>query len=180
MTITYFLNKRRGAFCFFPAAFHLNERSWSLQNGHLYLILSIQVLTDWSLMTHICASKLTIIGPDYGFSPCRRQAIIWTDAGILLIRILATNVSEIFSEINTFSFKNTFDNVVWEMAALLTRALRPDHSRQTGNQYDGCWCFVYLRHQHDDNYVWWVPPGLPQGTISVQRWRVIQIHIHVS
>ena len=103
--ITYFLNKRSGAFWFLPVVFHLNETSWSLQNGHLYFILSIRVLTYWFLVMHICASKLTIIGPDNGLSRCRRQAIIWTNAAILLIRTLGTNVSEIFSEINTFSFK---------------------------------------------------------------------------
>ena len=36
-------------------------------------------------MTHICVGDLTIIGPDNGLSPGRRQAIIWTNAGILLI-----------------------------------------------------------------------------------------------
>ena len=36
--------------------------------------------------------KLTIIGSDNGLSPGRRQAIIWTNAGILLIEPLRTNV----------------------------------------------------------------------------------------
>ena len=40
-----------------------------------------------------------------GLSPCRRQAIIWTNAGIFLIANLGPNVSEILSEIHTFSFK---------------------------------------------------------------------------
>ena len=48
--------------------------------------------------------KLTIIGLDNGLSPGRRQAIIWTNARILLIRSLGTN-SEILSKIYTFSFK---------------------------------------------------------------------------
>ena len=56
-------------------------------------------------MTHICVSKLTYIGSDNGLSPGRRQAIIWTNAGILLIRTLGTNFSEILSEICAFSFK---------------------------------------------------------------------------
>ena len=56
-------------------------------------------------MTHICVIKLTIIGSDNGLSPVRRQAIIWTNAGILLIRPLGTNFSEILIEIHTFSFK---------------------------------------------------------------------------
>ena len=56
-------------------------------------------------MTHICVSKLTIIGSDNGLSPGRRQAIIWTNAGILLIWPLGTNYSEMSIDIQTFSFK---------------------------------------------------------------------------
>ena len=56
-------------------------------------------------MTHICASELTIIGSDNGLSPGRRQAIIWTNAGILLFRPLGTNFIEILIEIHIFSFK---------------------------------------------------------------------------
>ena len=52
-------------------------------------------------MTHICVNKLPIIGPDNG----RRQATIWTNAGILLIRNVRTNSSGLLSEIPTFSFK---------------------------------------------------------------------------
>ena len=54
---------------------------------------------------HICVSKLTIIGSENGLAPGRRQAIICTNAGILLIRTLGTNFSEILSEIHIFSFK---------------------------------------------------------------------------
>ena len=53
---------------------------------------------------YICVSKLTIIGSDNGLSPGRRQATIWTNAGILLIRTLGTNFSEILGEIHSFSF----------------------------------------------------------------------------
>ena len=56
-------------------------------------------------MTHICVSKLTIIGSDNGLLPGRRQAIIWTNAGILIIGPLGTNFSEILIEIYIFSFK---------------------------------------------------------------------------
>ena len=56
-------------------------------------------------MTHICVSKLTIIGSDNGLSPDRRQAIIWTNAGLLLIGSLGRNFSGILIEILTFSFK---------------------------------------------------------------------------
>ena len=42
-------------------------------------------LTHWGRVTHICLSNLTIIGSENGLSPGRRQAIIWTNAGVLLI-----------------------------------------------------------------------------------------------
>ena len=56
-------------------------------------------------MTHICVAYLIIIASDNGLSPSRHQAIIWTNAGILLIRPLGLNFSEILIEIHTFSFK---------------------------------------------------------------------------
>ena len=62
-------------------------------------------LTHCGRVTHICVSKLFIIGSDNGLSPGRRQAIIWTNAGILLIGPLGTNFNEILVEIITFSFK---------------------------------------------------------------------------
>ena len=48
---------------------------------------SLTGLTHWGQVTHICVRKLNIIGSDNGLSPGRRQAIIWTNAGILLIGI---------------------------------------------------------------------------------------------
>ena len=63
------------------------------------------ILTHWGRETHICVEKVTIIGSDNGLSPGRRQAIIWTNAGILLIGASGTNFSEILIEIQTFSFK---------------------------------------------------------------------------
>ena len=57
------------------------------------------LLTHWGPVTHICVGNLTIIVSDNGLSPDRRQAIIWTNAGILLIRTLGTNFSEILIRI---------------------------------------------------------------------------------
>ena len=62
-------------------------------------------LTYWGQLMHIYVSRITNIGSDNGLSPGRRQAIIWTNVGILLIRTLRTNFSEILSAIHTFSFK---------------------------------------------------------------------------
>ena len=64
---------------------------------------------------HICISKLTIIGSGW------HQAIILTSAGILLVGPIGTNFNEILIEIQTFSFKNAFENVVCELAAILFR-----------------------------------------------------------
>ena len=44
-------------------------------------------------------------GSDNGLSPIRHQAIIWTNAGMLLIGPLGTNFSEILIESHTFSLK---------------------------------------------------------------------------
>ena len=54
---------------------------------------------------HICVSNLAIIGSDNGLSPGRCQAIVWTNAGILLIGPLETNFSEILNVIYIFPFK---------------------------------------------------------------------------
>ena len=62
-------------------------------------------LTHWGRGTHICVSELSIVGSDNGLSPGRCQAIIWTNAGILLIGPLGTKFNEILIEIHTFSFK---------------------------------------------------------------------------
>ena len=61
--------------------------------------------------------KFTIIGSSNAFSPIRRQAIIWTNAGILLIRTLGTNFSEILIQIHTFSNKKMH----LKMSAILFR-----------------------------------------------------------
>ena len=60
--------------------------------------------THCGRMTHICVSELAIIGSDNGLSPGRRQAIIWTNDGILLIGPLGTNFNEILFGIQTFPF----------------------------------------------------------------------------
>ena len=73
----------------------------------LLMIPSMQFLTYWGRVTNICVSKLTIIGSNNGLSPDRRQAIIWTNAGLLLIRPLGTNFSKILIEILKFSFKKS-------------------------------------------------------------------------
>ena len=62
-------------------------------------IIGLLLLTHWGWVTLICVGKLTNIGSDNGLSPGRRQAIIWSNDGILLIGPLGTNFSEILVEI---------------------------------------------------------------------------------
>ena len=72
-------------------------------------------------MTHIFVSKLTIIGSDNGLAPARRQAIIWTNAGILLIGLLGTTFREsLIKNSNSSIEENVFEKVC-EMAAILSR-----------------------------------------------------------
>ena len=56
-------------------------------------------------LSDVYVSKLTIIGSDSGLSPGRHHAIIWPNAGLLLIGPLGTNFNEIIKEIHIFSFK---------------------------------------------------------------------------
>ena len=63
-----------------------------------------------------------IIRSDNGLSPSRRQAIIWTNAGMLLIGPSGANFgSQILIAIYIFSLKkNAMENIVWDMAAILS------------------------------------------------------------
>ena len=74
-------------------------------------------------MTHICVGKLAIIDSDNGLSPGRRQAIIWTNAGILLIGPLGTNFSEIWIGIEIFSIKEVHLNMLSAKWRLFDRGL---------------------------------------------------------
>ena len=70
---------------------NVHRFAYSLYRGTWSVVLKY-VVTHWSQETHICVSKLTIIGSDNALSPGRRRAIIWTNAGISLIRIFGTKL----------------------------------------------------------------------------------------
>ena len=94
------LNLKQNSHIFFQ------ENAFENVIGEMVAIcLGLNLLTHWGRVTHICVGKLTTIGSDNGLSPERRQAIIWTNAGILLIGPLGPNFSEILIEIQTFSMK---------------------------------------------------------------------------
>ena len=56
----------------------------------------MKLLSNWGQGTHIYVDNLAIVGSDNGLSPGRRQAIIWTNNGILLIRPLGEKTSVTF------------------------------------------------------------------------------------
>ena len=82
---------------------------WKLCKMYFFNKKNLPFFLGW--LTHICVSKLTIIGSDNGLSPGRSQAIIWINAGILLIWAVGTNFSETLSEIHTFSFKKMLSKI---------------------------------------------------------------------
>ena len=56
-------------------------------------------------MTYLYVGNLIIIGSDNALPPGRYKAIIWINAGILLIRPIGANFGEILIEIHVFPFK---------------------------------------------------------------------------
>ena len=70
--------------------------------------LKRSILTHWGRVTHIyiyASFNMVIICSDNGLLPLWHQAIIWTNAKILIIGPLGTNFSEILIGVQTFSFK---------------------------------------------------------------------------
>ena len=69
--------------------------------------------THWGQVTHIWVRKLTIIDSDNGLSPVRSQAIIWTNAEIILIGSLEKKI-QCNLDLNSFYnfiHENTYENV---------------------------------------------------------------------
>ena len=73
------------------------------------LCLGMYFTSKWLIhrgwVTYICVNKLTITGSDRGLWPDQRQAIIWNNAGLLLIGPFGTNLNKILIEIHICSFK---------------------------------------------------------------------------
>ena len=105
-------------------------------------------LAHWGRVTFICISKLTIIGSDNGLSPGQRQAIIWTNDGILWIGLLGINFNEILIVIHTFSFKKIHLKMLFaNMAAILSRPqyVMPLSHHTPGHYLNQWWNIVNLQ-----------------------------------
>ena len=66
-------------------------------------------------MTHTCVSRLTIICSDNGLWTDGRQAIIGTNAGILLIGPCEQTQWNLNRNLYIFTQENKFENVVWKL-----------------------------------------------------------------
>ena len=64
--------------------------------------------THWCRVTRKCVNKLSIISSNNGLSHGRRQAIIWTNARILLIGPLGTKFNDIYSKFIHFHSRRYF------------------------------------------------------------------------
>ena len=58
---------------------------FSSQRFLLKFMCWIHFVIRWARVAHICVSNTKIIGSDNGLLPVRRQAIIWSNAGISII-----------------------------------------------------------------------------------------------
>ena len=114
-------------------------------------------LTHWGRMMHIYVSKLTLIDSVNALLPDRHQAIIWTNAGILLIGLLGKNFSEILIRIHMFSFKKMSLKMLfakWQPFCLGLNVL-------TSNKYKSLWiigqlCYYWcIRVRNSIRYTGW-------------------------
>ena len=124
-------------------------------------------LTHWGWVTHICVSKLTNIGSDNGLSPGRSQAIIWTNAGILLFGPLGTNFSENLIGIQTSSFRKMplkMSSAKWCPFSLGLNVLITTISHQSWSSaiytfidllifIQKTWCLLVLTNRHTVEHV---------------------------
>ena len=102
--------------------------SWNVVCKITAFCFGLNVLTHWVRVTHICVD-----GSDNGLSPVRRQAIIWTIAGILLIGPSRTSFSEILIRIQTLSFKKLHlktSSAKWRLFCLGFNVLKPHWGTQ--------------------------------------------------
>ena len=146
-------------------------------------------ITHWSWVMHTCVGNLTVIGPDNGLSPDWRQAVIWTRAGILLIRPSATNCNEILIKIHTFWLKK----IHLKIAALFYQPHSVNKIARTMAKLAICpvilpgqpcslWRFITGRVYLDnvnvqlwiDDYYWHKPIIVPPH-LSVINWKLQQL-----
>ena len=106
--------------------------------------------THWGRVTHICVSKLTIMGPDNGLSPGRHHHLnqCWNNVNSTLGNKLQWNLNR---NSNNFIHENAFESVVWKWRPF---CLGPN---EFGCLHLGQWPMTYLM-------------TLSDWTMSCQPW----------
>ena len=89
---------------------NVHEIKEPLSNSLITKERSGSVLTHWDRVTHICVNKLTIISSD--LNQC------WNIVNWTLGNKFQWNLNR---NLNIFIQENAFENVVWKMAAMLSR-----------------------------------------------------------
>ena len=110
-----------------------------MNNWSVMYVLTWHNLTHWGRVRNICVDEI---------SYRRRQAIIWTNAGLLSIKILGKNLNEIVIKIQTFSFKKMHSKISsgkWRPFCLGLNVL----SQLTH------WCLVTHIHLSELDYSWY-------------------------
>ena len=124
------------------------------------------ILSNWDHVTHVCVSKLTIIGSDNGWLLSRRRAIIWINSGILLTRPLTINFSEILIEIHIFSPKKM--HLKWSSAKWRPFCLGLDVLQMVRVISDE-FHFCYIRLKHNTVHHEWLCWARPAHECCVVR-----------
>ena len=131
------------------------------------MIVNAQItnFTHWGWVTHICVGNLNTISSDNDLSPGRRQAIIWTNAGILFTGPLIISFRKMLLEINTFSF--TKMHLKWSSANLAAILFRPQCVKKHC-QFTGVHHLVETKLLDFIDYKWF---GIPfQLTTHCSNW----------
>ena len=99
---SYIIMTSHNGCCIISLAVGINISRNTKPTGMLFPETYELIEAEWCIYASV---NYIIISSDNGLLPGRHQAITWTNVGMLLIGLLATNFSEMIIEIHTFSFK---------------------------------------------------------------------------
>ena len=126
-------------------------------------------LTHWGRVAHICVGEIIIIGSNNGLSPDRRQAIIWTNAGLLSIEPLRTYFSENLIKIQPFSLKKMhmkMSSAKWRPSCLGLNVLKSPRYQRV----KPWWCCLFQRWLSMSEMVALCVPSCCPASTTSQSW----------
>ena len=114
-----------------------NNKTWKF----LMLLSLCNPLTHWGWVKH---NIVHVTGSDNGLSPGWLWAIIWTNAGILLIELLGTNFIETLIKSYTFAFRKMHLKMLsgkWRPFCLGLNILTFEHAEFISRKYRKAFIF---------------------------------------